>query len=138
MVVHGRWSTYRHLTQLIQHHSPNPVPYRKIRSELVAIQEDFLNWVVFNLNYSSKTAARNHLFERTLVAQRRGLSREGREIMAAQGCLMKRTLYDNMLKNYFKEMVAAQRYQLSPLLSPFTSVRFHVFALFCKLSVWSD
>lgn len=49
------------------------------------------------------------MFERTLVAQRRGLSRDGREILANQGCLMKRTLYDYTLQNFLREMKKAQQ-----------------------------
>ena len=50
------------------------------------------------------------MFERTVVAQRRGLSRDGRELLASHGCLLKRTVYDATLKSFMEQMDEMQRY----------------------------
>lgn len=109
LLVHGKWSNYQQLSELIRAYAPALVPFSKVESIILQTRDDFLNWIIFNFNYSTRYAAKANMFERTLVAQRRGLSRDGREILASHGCLMKRTLYDQTLKDFLAEMVRSQR-----------------------------
>lgn len=110
LLLHGKQAHYQQLSALIRIFSPRRVPFEEVKDLIPKIKDDFLNWVIFNLNYTYRYAAKTNMFERTLVAQRRGLSRDGREILASHGCLMKRTLYDQTLKDFLTEMVHAQRF----------------------------
>lgn len=109
LLCHGKASVYQELNTMIRMHQPNRVSYVSVKPFILKYQEDVFNWVVFNLNYTTKHGCKSIMFERTLVAHRRGLSREGREIMASHGCLMKRTLYDSTLKNFLSDMTTSQR-----------------------------
>lgn len=108
MVLHGSNPVSSEVCNLIRHNSPSKVTVAGISPLIEKIKEPFHNWIIFNLHYSNKTCKHN-MFERTLVAQRRGLSRDGREILASTGCLMKRTMYDNTLKDVLGRMSEAQR-----------------------------
>lgn len=109
ILLHGKQTIFHALTALIRAHSPGKVPQAAAYDLIHKVKDDFLNWIVFNLNYTTKYACKPHLFERTLVADRRGLSREGRDIMASQGYMMKRTLYDQTLKQFLLDTAEAQR-----------------------------
>lgn len=113
VLVHGKSSDCRLLSTLIRREGPKRVPYFYVSQLIERVKDDFLNWVVFNLNFTTMSGCKGHMFERTLVAQRRGLSRDGREFLASQGFLMKRTLYDDTLKKYLRAMTRAQRYHYS-------------------------
>lgn len=110
VLVHGKQTSSQDLSTLIRLHSPRKVPFNDVYDLIQKIKDDFLNWVIFNLSYTTKHFCKVHLFERTLVADRRGLSRDGREFLASRGYLMKRTLYDHTLKQYLAEIIDNQRY----------------------------
>ena len=109
MLLHGRMKIFRELSSLIRIKDPSKVSYDTVLPLLEKIKDQFLNWVVFNLSYSTLSGCKANMFERTLVAQRRGLSRDGREILASLGCLMKKTVYDETVKGSLRSMTEAQR-----------------------------
>lgn len=109
ILTHGKPTSYQKLVTKIRAHSPARVPFEEVQDVIESVKEDFYNWVLFNVNYTTRWGCKRHYFERTLVAQRRGLSRDGREILASQGCVMKRTLYDETLKKFMADVVNAQR-----------------------------
>lgn len=109
LLLHGKHSVSQELASMIRLRGATPISYSAVKPLLVKNMDHFFNWVVFNLYNTTKTGCKMIMFERTLVAQRRGLSRDGREILASQGCLMKRTLYDSTLKNFLLDMIQAQK-----------------------------
>ena len=60
-------------------------------------KEGFCNWVIVTLNLTTRASSRHCMFQWTVVAHHRGLSRSGREFLASKGLLLKRTTYQSMI-----------------------------------------
>lgn len=67
-------------------------------------EKPFFNWVITTLNHMRRDDVKHNMFERTVITHRRGLSRSGREILAQQGLLLRRSIYDSTLVIKFSEL----------------------------------
>ena len=74
------------------------IPYQLLEPLIEKNKEAFHNWVIFTLNWTHRIDVNKNMFEHSLVAHRRGLSRDGRDLLANRGFVMKRTLFDSTLK----------------------------------------
>ncbi len=109
IVMHGTKSVHTELCQLLEGSPDRAVPFGLVEALIEKTKLDFYNWIVFTLNYTSCSAVAENVFERTVVAHRRGLSREGRDILASQGLLMETILYEKRLSDLLDENVYQQK-----------------------------
>lgn len=74
MTLHGSWATYRHLIELIRQRSLDLRLTETFILEWSRFQKIFLIWWCLIWTIRPRERGKEHLFERMLVAHRRGLS----------------------------------------------------------------
>src|SRR4051812_17885168 len=67
-------------------------------------KKNFAIWIVFTLNKTERLSTQHNQFELNVLAHRRGLSKDGREDLAKQGFMLRRTTYYKMLKEKLGEV----------------------------------
>ena len=110
IMMHGSKSLFAEFFQVLTRFHPKMVPFDSVKHLISQARTPFYNWIIFTLNYSSRFAVLQNVFERTVVAHRRGLSRDGRNILASHGVLMKQISYDKSLKAFLAENVSQQKW----------------------------
>ena len=98
ILLHGSKGSSSKLERLLKDFKEAMIPYQLLEPLIEKNKEAFHNWVIFTLNWTHRTDVNKNMFEHSLVAHRRGLSRDGRELLANRGFVMKRTLFDSTLK----------------------------------------
>jgi hypothetical protein len=82
LLLHGTRGTHKNLQALLKDHEGKVLPFRLIEPLVEKNKEVFFNWVICSFNISHRSSVKENMFESTLVAQRRGLSRDGREFLS--------------------------------------------------------
>lgn len=104
VMAYGSWKNSKALYQLLVRHEGEPLPQEQVSSIFDEEEQSFYNWTITTLNHATGDDVKHNMFERTVITHRRGLTRSGREMLAQQGLLMKKSLYDSTLVTKFREL----------------------------------
>ena len=112
-MVYGKWKNTKALRKLLGDHEGEVVPRVQSYPIFNDEEKDFFGWMITTLNHMRRDDVKDNMFERTVISHRRGLSRSGRELLAQQGLLLKKSLYDSTLLTKFNGLTRKRTYASS-------------------------